>query len=66
MTGKHLEFTQKVSEGDIIFFSIYHYAWCRPVQSDKERIIFSFNIAAYNECTNTSRVATYATTSNAK
>ena len=46
MTGQHLEFTPKVSEGDIIFFPSTIMHECKQVQSDKERIIFSFNIAA--------------------
>ena len=46
MTGQHLEFTPKVSEGDIIFFLSTIMHECKQVQSDNERIIFSFNIAA--------------------
>lgn len=45
MTGKHLEYTPKVSEGDIIFFPSTIMHECRPVQSETERIIISFNIA---------------------
>ena len=44
MTGKHLEYTPKVSEGDIIFFPSTILHECRPVQSDKERIVISFNV----------------------
>ena len=46
ITGEHLEFTPKVSEGDIVFFPSAILHQCKAVQSDTDRIIFSFNIEA--------------------
>ena len=66
ITGEHLEFTPKVSEGDIIFFPSTIMHECKQVQSDKNVLYFLLISQHDNERTNTSRVATHATTSNAK
>jgi hypothetical protein len=42
--GDVIEFVPEVSEGDIAFFPSVLMHQCKPVQSDSERIIFSFNI----------------------
>ena len=42
--GNVLEYVPEVSEGDIIFFPSVLMHQCKPVQSDTERIIISFNI----------------------
>ena len=42
--GNLLEYVPEVSEGDIIFFPSALMHQCKPVQSDTERIIISFNI----------------------
>lgn len=42
--GDVIEFVPEVSEGEIAFFPSVLMHQCKPVQSDSERIIFSFNI----------------------
>ena len=46
MSGGHLAFVPSVSEGDIVFFPSAILHQCKAVESDTDRIIFSFNIAA--------------------
>jgi len=42
--GDVIEYVPEVSEGDIIFFPSVLTHQCKAVQSDSERVIFSFNI----------------------
>ena len=42
--GNMIEYVPEVEEGDIIFFPSCLAHQCRAVQSDSERIVFSFNI----------------------
>ena len=42
--GDVIEYVPEVSEGDIIFFPSVLTHQCKAVQSDLERVIFSFNI----------------------
>ena len=42
--GDVIEYVPEVSEGDIVFFPSVLTHQCKAVQSDSERVIFSFNI----------------------
>ena len=46
--GNVIEYVPEVSEGDIVFFPSVLTHQCKAVQSDSERVIFSFNIKTKN------------------
>ena len=44
MEGDVIEYVPEVKEGDIVFFPSALMHQCKAVQSDSERVVFSFNI----------------------